>query len=114
MLEFLKHLKNEAHDAIFFLPGDKKDEIHIESALYKNPGESLNNSTMGNTYHVILFKEDNTHDGIYDVDRFDAVFVEPLEYISGLIPQNWYGVMARKTTTSTTFIQKTFDKLKEL
>jgi hypothetical protein len=113
MLDFLKDLKNDGHDAIFFLPGDKKDQVHIESAVYKNPGENVGNSAMGNAYHVILFKEDNESDGIYDVDRFDAIFIDPLEYISDLIPQQWYGVMARKTTTSNKFIENVFDKLKE-
>ena len=114
MLDFLKDLKINEHDAIFFLPGDKKDQIHVEAATYKDPGENVGGSAMGNAYHVILFKEDNTKEGIYDVDRFDAIFVDPLEYMSSLIPQNWFGIMARKTTTSDDFIQKTFDKLKQV
>ena len=112
MLEFLKEFSNEEHDAVFFLPGDKKDQIHIEVATYKNPGENLGGSYMGKSYHVILFKENK--DGVYDVDRFEAVFIKPFEYISNLIPQNWFGVVARKTTTSEDFIQKTFDKIKEV
>ena len=114
MLDFLKEYSKEEHDAIFFLPGDKKDEIHIESATYKNPGENVGGSAMGNAYHVILFKENETTEELYNVDRFDAIFVDPYEYISGLIPQNWFGVIAKKTTTSLDFINKTFDKLNEV
>ena len=114
MLDFLKEFSKENHDAIFFLPGDKEDQVQIEAATYKDPGEDVGGSQMGNAYHVILFKEDTKTDTLYNVDRFDAIFVDPFEYISGLIPQNWYGVIARKTTTSNTFIQKTFDKLKEV
>ena len=114
MLDFLKEFSNEQHDAIFFLPGDKEDQVQIEAATYKEPGENIGGSSLGNAYHVILFKEDTETDKLYNVDRFDAIFVDPLEYISGLIPQNWYGVIARKTTTSNTFIQKTFDKLQEV
>jgi len=114
MLDFLKELKGEEHDAILFLPGDKKDQIHIESATYKNPGQNLGNSEMGNAYHVIIFKEDNDVEGIYGVDRFDAIFIDPLEYISGLIPKQWYGVVARKTTTSNNFIETVFAKLQGL
>lgn len=114
MLDFLKEFSKEEHDAIFFLPGDKEDQVQIEAATYKEPGENIGGSAMGNAYHVILFKEDIKTDKLYNVDRFDAIFVDPLEYISGLIPQHWYGVIARKTTTSNTFIQKTFDKLQEI
>ena len=114
MLDFLKEFSKDNHDAIFFLPGDKEDQVQIEAATYKEPGKNIGGSSLGNAYHVILFKEDTKTDKLYNVDRFDAIFVDPLEYISGLIPQNWYGVIARKTTTSNTFIQKTFDKLQEV
>jgi hypothetical protein len=114
MLEFLKPLKTEDHDAVFFLPGDKEGQIQIESATYKNRGENIGGSYLGHSYHVILFREDNEKDGIYGVDRFEAVFVDPLEYISDLIPQNWYGIIAKRTTTSNTFIQNVFDKLQKV
>jgi hypothetical protein len=114
MLEFLKILKEEQFDAYFFLPGDKKNEVQVEGAIYKNPGDPIGVSKMGNTYHVILFKENYDTDELYGVDRFDAIFADPLEYMSGLIPENWFGIMARKTTTSNNFIQKTFDKLTKI
>lgn len=109
MLDFLQQLKDEEFDAYFFLPGDTEEKIHIEGAIYREPGEQVGGSSVGKEYHVILFKENKN--GIYDVDRFDAIFAEPLEYMSELIPAHWYGVMARKTTTSNTFVQKMFDKL---
>jgi hypothetical protein len=111
MLDFLKELQKENFDALFFLPGDKKDQLHIEGALYKDPGESVGGNELGKEYHVILFKENV--DGIYNVDQFDAIFTEPLEYMSTLIPDNWYGVFAKKTTTSESFMKKVFDKLQE-
>jgi hypothetical protein len=109
MLDFLKELQGENFDALFFLPGDTKEQIHIEGALYKDPGEDIGGNSLGKQYHVILFKENE--EGIYDVDRFEAIFAEPLEYMSELIPANWYGIVAKKTTTSETFVQKVFDKL---
>lgn len=112
MLDFLKELKGEEFDAYFFLPGETEEKIHIEGAQYRDRGQLLGGSSLGEEYHVILFKENEK--GIYDIDRFDAVFAEPLEYMSGLIPENWYGVMARKTTTSGEFVQKLFDKLQKV
>jgi hypothetical protein len=68
----------------------------------------------GNNYVItmenILFKEDEEGE-LVDIDMFDAIFMDPLEYMSNLIPSGIFGIMARKTTTSNNFIQKTFDKL---
>ena len=110
MLDFLKGFNKDEHDAIFFIPGPKKDSIQIEGATYKEPGEKVGGSAMGDSYHVILFKE--ADDGeLVDIDQFEAIFVDPLEYMSELIPQNWFGIMAKRTTTSNNFIQNTFAKL---
>jgi hypothetical protein len=114
MLEFLKEFSKENHDAIFFLPGDEEDQITIEGATYKESGNKIGGSEMGDSYHVILFKESSETEELYDVDRFEAIFSDPFEYISVLIPQNWYGVIAKQTTTSHTFINKIFDKLQQV
>jgi len=117
MLDYLKKLKDDPegpYDAIFFLPGDKEGQIHIEASLLKEPGEPLGGSSMGHTYQVVLFKDDAEHDKLYNVDRFEAIFCDPYEYISNLIPQNWFGIVVRKTTTSGDFVQRIFDKMQEV
>jgi hypothetical protein len=113
MLDYLKVLKEDEHDAYFFLPGPKKDTIHLEGATYKDAGDDVEESDIGKSYHVILFKEDEEGE-LVDIDMFDAVFADPLEYMSGLLPSGIFGIMARKTTTSNNFIQKTFDKLQKI
>jgi len=39
--------------------------------------------------------------------------LDPYEYISNLLPQEWFGMVVRKTTTSGAFVQRIFDKLQE-
>ena len=114
MLEFLKDIKNDNPDAILFLPGEKEHEVQVEGAAYLNPGDDVGGSLMGKSYDIILFKENYKEDKIYNVDKFEAILSEPFEYISSLIPQNWFGIIARKTTTSNNFVCSAFDKLKEL
>ena len=117
MLDYLKKLKDDPEgpfDAIFFLPGEKEDEVHIEASMFKNPGEKLGGSPMGDSYQVVLFKDDTNNDKLYDVDRFEAIFCDPYEYISNLIPQNWFGIFVKKTTTSEAFLQRIFDKLQKV
>jgi hypothetical protein len=116
MLEYLKKLKNDPEgpfDALFFIPGSNKDEVHIEASQLKDPGQSLGGSDLGHTYEVLLFRDDEEKDELTDIDRFEAIFSDPYEYASNLIMQNWFGIMVRKTTTSSVFIQRLFDKMQQ-
>jgi len=109
-MEIPNTLKDEPFDAFFFLPGEKENTIHLESATYKNAGEKLGGSTLGDGYHIILFRE--AEDGeLVDMEQFDAVLIDPIAYLSRMLSINWFGVVARMTTTSNTFIKNTFDKL---
>jgi hypothetical protein len=94
-------MKGEKFDFLSFLEGTKKNSIEIIGTEYANPGEPLDVGIMGESFHVILFRDHEEDPEQYsDAEHFDAVLVDPLEYISGLIPQGWYGIIARKTTTS--------------
>ena len=65
---------------------------------------------MGDSYHVILFKA--AEDGqLVNIDRFNAIFVDPVVYMSGLIESGWFGILTKMTTTSEKFINSTFAKL---
>lgn len=117
MLDYLKKLKDDTEgpfDAIFFMPTEKEGYVHVEANQLKDPGEPIGGSEMGDCYEVILFKDDPIEDKLYNVDRFEAIFCDPYEYISNLIPQNWFGIFVRKTTTSGAFIQRIFDKMQEV
>jgi hypothetical protein len=111
MLEAFKEIGN--YDVLFFLPGPEDDMLRIESCLYKNPGEQIGGSELGPEYTVVLFKCDDD-EGTYNHDNFDAILADPRIYISGLIPQDWYGVVARKTTTSESFVKDIIAKFKEV
>jgi hypothetical protein len=114
MLEFLKELKNEQYDAIFFIPGPKENSVHVEGSKYKDPGEKLNSSKfgLGDMYHTIIFKEDE-NGNVDGLELFEAIFSDPLEYISNMIEMDWYGLVCKKTTTSSQFVKDVFDKMKE-
>jgi hypothetical protein len=113
MLDFLKEIKNEKFDAFFFIPGPEEDVVKVEGARYKDPGKTIDGSKMGDMYHIMLFKQDDEGNPV-DPDLFEAILTEPLEYVSRMITCDFYGLVAKKTTTSNEFIQNTFDKLKEV
>jgi hypothetical protein len=107
-------MKDEPFDFLSFLAGEKKDSIHIQGTEYLNPGEKLGGSQLGDTYHVVLFKDHKTDKDKYaDLDTFEAILCDPFEYISGLIPAGFYGIIARKTTTSNELVNKLLDNVKQ-
>lgn len=96
MLSFLNTVKE--FDALLFLPDEDENTVRFEVCTYKDAGEPVGGSGMGLEYHIVLFK---VKDGnAYEFDSYDAILVEPRTYIAMLIPQDFYGLVARKTTTS--------------
>lgn len=113
MLESLKKLSEENFDTLLFLPTEEENQIQVQGSMYINPGVKLNGSQLGDCYHIILFKE-NDEGNVTHLDLFEAILAAPLEYVSRLMPDDWYGIICRKTTTSDEYVQKTFDSLKEM
>ena len=103
MLEFMKEF-TDPYDALFFLPHEENEnQVQIHARKFIDVGEPLDKTEVGPAWHVVLF-ETNEDGTAKNIDVFDAVLSEPREYISGLIPMDIYGVVARKTTTSKTFL----------
>lgn len=112
MLDLFKKV-SDTFDALFFVPmDDDETEIYIQTSEYKNKGELIDSTEIGPTWHIVLFK----HDGkkISDLDSFEGIFSDPREYVSGLISSGWYGVVAKKTTTSEKFIKNALDSFQQL
>ena len=113
MLEYLKDV-GEEFDALFFLPMEDEESINIITNRYKEPGDEVKGSELGNWWHILLFKCNEESGAVEHLDTFDAIFSDPREYISGLIPQGWYGIVAKKTTTSNNFLDDAIDKFKSM
>jgi hypothetical protein len=110
MLSFFEDIE-KTFDVMFFIPHDEKeDTVRILTKNYKDPGEPIGGNQMGSEYHIMLFREGEED----NIDLFDGILCDPREYVSQLIPQDWYGIIARKTTTSKIFVEDTIAKFKEL
>lgn len=107
MLDYLQPLKDRKIDFLTFLAGDEEGRVDIMGSEYANPGESVGRTSLGEMYHIVLFRDDKEDPEEYDgVDEFEAILACPLEYVSGLINGGFYGIIARKTTTSHKLINK--------
>jgi len=108
MLDYLQPLKKEKIDFFTFLAGEEEGQVNIMGSEYANPGEKVGGTSLGDLYHIVLFRDSKIDQESYDeFDSFEAILACPLEYASGLIPGGFYGIIARKTTNS----HKIMDKL---
>jgi len=108
MLEALREVVD--YDTIFFVPHPEEDGlVKLEVAKYKDAGEKINGSQEGDAFDIIIFRLDEEEE-ITDLDRFEGILIEPREYISRMIKSDWYGVVARKTTTSDKMVDDVFAK----
>jgi hypothetical protein len=115
MLEFLKPLKEKDFDCITFIPGKKPDTIDVEGHQYKTRGKVVGGSEMGPLYHIVLIRDHRTDPEKFDdFDEFEAILTCPLTYISGLIKGGWYGMVAKKTTSSGKFVKNAVANIKNM
>lgn len=112
MLDYLKQFEKQSYDTFMFLPGEKEEDIHIETNEFKEKGNKLGGSNLGDCYDIIIFKDKKGD--VDNLERFDAILIEPLEYISMLIPLDFYGVICKKTTTSGKLMDGIFDKFHQV
>ena len=113
MLDFMKEIENV--DYISFLPHEENEnavEVLSQNFHEEVKGVPIDGSPLGPAYHVILFKVDKEDEIIHE-DYFDAIFTDVREYISELIPQDWYGLVMKKTTKSGPLFEKMIANLKD-
>lgn len=96
------------YDTIMFIPHPEDDTLtNINVASYKKEGEKIGGTPLGDFYDIILFRM-NEEDDIVDLDKFEAILVDPRVYVSRMVKEDWYGMVAKKTTTSESFVANTF------
>jgi hypothetical protein len=111
LIEALKDI--DYYDTIFFSPTEDEGMVKVDVGHYKDPGEKLDPGLAGDTFSIILFRLTEDFD-LVDLDRFDAVLTDARYYVTRMIKEDWYGLVARKTTTSHKLTDETFDKWLEI
>jgi hypothetical protein len=111
MIEKLRCMSSSEYDYITFIEHPELDGHYwVQCSQYDDPGEKIGGSNMGDAYHILIYRNHETDPELYkDVDCFDAILSHPFEYISNMIKGGWYGIVARKTSKSREFIDKTLD-----
>lgn len=104
MHETFRKMKSELCDAITFLPSTETEgETVIQGLTYKEKGETIGSSSIGDLFDIILFREGP--DEYYDNEQFQAILVCPYTYSEKIMRDGHFGMIARKTTTSNTVVE---------
>ena len=104
----------EKYDGLCFVPEDDDSAKIVYFSLKEgnNHGKPIENSCIGDMFHVVLFKH-NKEDGemVYD-DTFEAIFSDPEQYGKNLLP-NFYAFFVRKTEKSVKWFEEYMRDLME-
>jgi hypothetical protein len=111
-------MTEESSDGFYILPADDGEEEYSLKLSYFNfpknfvKGKKIDGSSIGDMYHVVLFKE--SEDSLPEIDAtFEAIFIDPEEYIKTLIGINVYGCFVKKTENSHKWFEKYLKKTKD-
>jgi hypothetical protein len=113
MKETLKEMFDSKIDGICFMPEDEShEELSIKTFNYKRKQKGEYTENLGYCYHIILYKSD-PYEGIYSEDNFTAILTDPHVYADWVIQCGFYGIISKKTKSSTKFINEVYKKLLE-
>lgn len=93
----------EKYDGFTIVPDD--DDFEDSKIIFFNlddesrEGTPIDNSPMGDMYHVVLFKSKADVQDVKFDETFEAIFVDPLVYAKRLLP-DFYSLFVRKTDKS--------------
>ena len=108
ILKALDEMGKTDCDAYMFIPADPQaTQMNLQQLKYHEQGIPEMGG-MGNVYHIILYDVQATVDAkgkrgdavLKNKEMFEAVLVHPATYIKRMIKDGWFGVVAKKTTTS--------------
>ena len=96
-------------DTVFFTPTGDDNQVKLEIAHTKVPGEKVGGSAMGDLFDIVIFQLTDEFD-IKNLDRFEGILSHPETYVQRMIKDDWYGMITKKTSTSNNLTDEVFDK----
>lgn len=115
MKQVFQEMKKVKCHAITFLPSNNPEEQAIIQGLhYKQHGETFKTqSDIGDLYDIILFRGD-IKDGYSELEKFEAILVCPYTYSNRMYQGNYFGVVAKRTSTSSEVVESLLEKIGDL
>jgi hypothetical protein len=105
------------YDGFYFLPHYEGDDEGLRFDFFRFSDEYANgvkkdHCEMGDMYHIVFITQDDEGDPVFD-ENFDAIFVDPVEYVNNLLGADLFGCVIRKTDKSEEWLEKYLTRIKE-
>jgi hypothetical protein len=99
---------SDEYDGINFFRNDE-DEIEIVSFQFKESGDKIGGTSIGDLYDIMIFPEHPPK----MPEKFQAILSSPIDYIYNMIDNGFLGVISKVTTSSEKVVEEVFDGLCE-
>lgn len=114
MREFFQNLESKDHDGFRVFDGfnffkNEDGDTEITGFAYNVPGDKINGTNLGEMYDIIILQDNPPK----MPERFGAILTSPMHYMSRMIEQGFYGIVARMTTTSEKIIDTIFSEMEK-
>jgi len=107
-------IKAQECDAILILPAtDKPGETSIQGLTYKEPGDKIGGSELGDLFDIVSFRQTGDEE-FDDLEHFQAILVCPYTYSEKMFEDGFLGLIARVTTTSKDMVERVTMRIGEL
>lgn len=108
--EIVKMVFDDGVDGISFFPSEDEANLDIRGFMYNKKSKYEIHENLGHRYHIILYKSDENR-VVCEPDNFTAILTDPRVYVSNMINYGFYGLVVKKTKTSTKFINGLYKKI---
>ena len=103
------------YDGFYFLPGEEDDELHLKYFSFTEElsgGKKIGGNGVADTWMIAFFRKAEDGSPIFD-DTLEAIFYDPVTYITQLAGTGLYGCMLRKTDKSVRWFNNYLKSIKE-
>jgi hypothetical protein len=107
--EVIKKIFEEDPDGITFLPTQNFD-LTMSGFNYQKKSKYEISNAGHHLYHIMIYKSDK-YGNIYHPDNFVAVLTDPYVYVSHLVQCGFFGLVVKKTKSSTRFVNDVYKKV---
>lgn len=108
-------MDSSEYDGFYFLPGEDEGDLYLKYFSFTDElagGKKLGGNGVGDTWMVAFFRKDKDGSPIFD-DTMEAIFYDPIKYITQLAGSGLYGCMLRKTDKSVKWFDNYLKSMKE-
>jgi hypothetical protein len=109
MKDFIAEYYNEEEYDGFTFSLNKKDQLEIISFRYDSI-EAHKPKALGFKYHILIYQEP-LYRQYTNVELYEAVLGDPINYVEPFIMDNWSGILCKYSDSSLEPMKKVYESM---